>query len=136
MFGLGKKPTPSLTREQSLSACMARTRTVRAEPGDEGGITLHVPFRASALVMRLSRWLGGGAGEARVELDEIGAFVWEMCDGDTSVREMIARLSERHQIGRKEAEVSLMTFLKTLMRRGLVSAIVEKEKPPPSENKT
>jgi len=132
MFGFRRKPKPSLSREESLSACVARSRTVRAEPGGEGGgVTLHVPFRASALVMRLSRWLGGGAGEARVELDEIGAFVWEMCDGRTTVREMIARLSERHRIGRKEAEVSLTAFLKSLMRRGLVSVIVDKDAPPP-----
>ena len=61
-------------------------------------------------------------------LDEVGTEVWQMCDGHTSVATMIDRLRDRYKLDRKEAEVSLLSYLKTLGQKRFVGFLVEGEK--------
>ena len=43
-----------------------------------------------------------------------------MCNGRTSVGEMIEELADKYQLNRKEAEVSLLQYLKTLGQKRFV----------------
>src|SRR5208282_1986160 len=95
---------PQLTRDESLDARVVQSGLVRAEEKEGGVITLIVPFRAPGWIQRVSERLGAGEGERTIELDEIGSLVWRMCDGKTTVREMIQSLAERYKLNRKEAE--------------------------------
>lgn len=124
MFTKKPKP-PTLTREESLNAVAVANRAVQTRERDGGAITLVVPFHASPMVEKISRWLGTtSGGERTIELDAVGSFVWRLCDGQTPVREMIQRLAERYKMNRKEAEVALTTFLRTLASKGLVAIAV------------
>ena len=123
-----KRAPPNLSRTESLNAVVVASGGVLVREDAKGTITLVVPFKASPLVDRLSRWLGTtSGGERKVELDEVGSFVWRMCDGRTTVREMIPRLADRYKMNRKEAEVSLTTFLRTLAGKRLVAVAVLKK---------
>ena len=68
-------------------------------------------------------------------LDQIGAQVWDMCDGKTSVDTMIRKLSTEHKLNLKEAEVSLLTYLKSLGKKNLIGFFVEKEDLPKRRSK-
>ena len=54
------------------------------------------------------------------ELDPLGLFVWQACDGKTPVRQVIKRLARHYNLNEREAEVSTLAFLRTLMRKGLI----------------
>ena len=128
MFWRKKAVAPPLSREESLKAVVVPVTDVEAQEKPDGTITLAVPFRASRVVERLAQSLGArsGAGERRIELDELGTFVWRMCDGRTTVRQMIERLAARYQLNRKDAEVSLTTFVRTLAAKGLAAIVIPK----------
>lgn len=64
-----------------------------------------------------------------ITLDEVGTEVWQMCDGHTSVADMIEQLRGRYKLDRKEAEVSLLSYLKTLGQKRFVGFLVDGEKP-------
>lgn len=121
-----KNSEPEVTREDSLGAVVHHNQRLRVARNVDGTVTLYAAFRSSAMVEKLSRWLGGPdkPPEAKVELDEIGTFVWDMCDGQTTVREMIAKLAEKYKLGRKEASASLTTFLHSLAQRNLVAVVI------------
>lgn len=121
------KKKPELTRVQSLGARAMRNSGVRVVRDAEGVATLYVPFRASKLVETMCRWFRVPPSEARFELDEVGTFVWDMCDGTLPIREMVEQLSGRYKLSRKEAEASLTIFLRNLVRRGLILIVVPKE---------
>jgi len=56
----------------------------------------------------------------RLELDELGAFVWELCDGSRTIEQMGKKVKEKFG---KEAEPlyeRLMTFILELHKRNLV----------------
>ena len=54
------------------------------------------------------------------ELDPIGLFVWQNCDGKTPVRQLIRKLAKEYNLNEREAEVSTVQFLYTLARKGLI----------------
>ncbi len=69
-----------------------------------------------------------------ITLDEVGAQVWQMCDGRTSVAQMIEGLRDHYKLDRKEAEVSLLSYLKTLGQKRFVGFLVEGAgRTPPAE---
>ncbi len=64
-----------------------------------------------------------------ITLDEVGTEVWQMCDGHTPVAAMIESLRQHYKLDRKEAEVSLLSYLKTLGQKRFVGFLVDGEKP-------
>ncbi len=63
----------------------------------DGLVTLGVPLRAPPLLRKVFGRYTGETSERDIELDEIGSVVWEMCDGKTTIRNMIQHLSERYK---------------------------------------
>ena len=71
-----------------------------------------------------SRWLERLAPvirERRIELDEIGSRVWRRLDGHRDVRCLIQDFAREYHVDRREAEAVVVEFLKSLMRRGLIT---------------
>ena len=132
MLAFWRKKGPRLTREDSFGAVVVPNRRLRIERNAEGVITLYAPFHAAAFVERMARWFGApaNAGEAKIELDEIGSFVWDLCDGQRTVREMAAELAAKYKLNRKEAEAALTTFLRGLAGRNLVAIVILKREEP------
>jgi hypothetical protein len=118
-----------MTREDSLAAVPIVNPTVKAARSASGLITLHVPRREDNLgrilitVFRVSPDV-----TKKVQLDEMGSFVWELCDGKNDVRAMVERLRERYHLEWKEAEVSLAAFMRSLMKKRLVALMLEKKR--------
>ena len=65
--------------------------------------------------------------ERKITLDALGTEVWQLCTGRTTVAQMIAALSEKYQLNTKEAEVSLLSYLKTLGQKRFIGFVLEGE---------
>jgi hypothetical protein len=116
---------PRLTPEQVLASRPLRNPALKTEPIEGGGMRLHVRRRGDWWV----RVLGAVfpiPRERVVELDAVGEEVWELCDGEHTLREMTRVFQERHKLTRAEAEWSLRTYLRDLGKRNLVAFAVEK----------
>ena len=57
----------------------------------------------------------------RLQLDTLGSSVWQMVDGSRTVAEIVEQFRKEHQLGIREAELSVTAFLKDLGRRGLIA---------------
>ncbi len=119
-----RRPKP-LSREQSLASVPLRNQAVEVERTDAGELRLAIALRATWWA-RLLSGIFYVPGKRRIVLDEIGGFVWELCDGKRSVRDIIQALSARYKLHRKEAEVSVVAYLRQLARRGLIGIAVLK----------
>jgi hypothetical protein len=91
----------------------------------EEGARLEVPLRQSGAMRILFRIARFGARmpvreKKTVELDRIGAFIWERCDGEHSVKDLARELARRERMPAREAEHSLALFLKMLAERRLL----------------
>lgn len=58
--------------------------------------------------------------ERKVVLDPIGSDVWRVCDGQTTIADVMKVLQREYKLGAKEAELSLQQFFKDLGRRGYI----------------
>jgi hypothetical protein len=56
----------------------------------------------------------------KLQLDILGTGVWDLVDGKSTVMEIIDSFTGIHQLYHKEAEVSVIQFLRELGRRGIV----------------
>lgn len=122
---------PRISPEQVLLSRPVRNTSLKTEKIERGGLRLIIPRRREwwarvlAVVFPIPR-------ERRLELDPVGEEVWELCDGNHTLRQMIAVFQERHKLTRAEAEWSLRTYLRDLGKRNLVAFAIEK-KPEKSE---
>jgi hypothetical protein len=114
-----------LTRDQSLASIPLRNEAVGAERTDAGETRLVVPRRDAWWVGVLAR-VFYIPKQRRITLDEVGSYVWELCDGRHDVRRIVKALSARYKLHRKEAEVSVVAYLRELAKKGLIGIAVLK----------
>lgn len=69
------------------------------------------------------------SGEKKLTLDKVGSYVWKLCDGSKSVAEIAVAMKEEFKLTRKEAQVSVIQFVQTLMKKGVLSVKVTRKKP-------
>lgn len=122
MFGLGKKDKKKLSKEEALAARPMQLVRCELTQTPYGGAKLKIPLKQT-------RWAGlifrvpDGATKT-FELDALGLFVWQHCDGKTSVQQIIRKLAKEHDLTLREVEVATVQFLQTLVRKGLVGMSV------------
>jgi hypothetical protein len=62
------------------------------------------------------------------EFEEVGAFVWRLCDGQHTNEAITRKLIERYKMNRLEAEASLSAFLQMLSQRRLITLLIGTKK--------
>ncbi len=124
IFGRKKSAAPQLARHESMSAKPVLNRLVKLERAEDGTVILQVPRRDTAMARTVARVFGIPPYK-RVALDELGSFVIELCDGQHTVEQMVDKFAKKYRLNRREAEVSLSTFLRTLGRRSIVGLVIE-----------
>lgn len=119
-----KKPGVSPgQRRQALAAVPVRSREISWERTGDGFVRIRYPIRIRPWIAAMMRRFGltpGAPVFKKLELDLLGADVWELMDGDRSVEAIIRAFAERHRLGPAEAEVSVTAFIRELGRRGIV----------------
>ena len=65
--------------------------------------------------------------EKKIQLDSIGSILWELCDGEKTVRDIVRFLQEKHKMLPSEAEISLNTYFNYLSKRGFIGFIAPEE---------
>jgi hypothetical protein len=124
MFGFGEKKK-SISRHDAMAARPLQMVKCDLEPMPNGGAKLKVPLRQGGFVGKVFRVPEGAT--KTFELDSLGLFVWENCDGKTSVQQIIRRLAKEHQLTQREVEVATIRFLQMLVRKGLVGMSIEQK---------
>ncbi len=92
-------------------------RTIESEQADDGKVTItESRHKEGWLDKILSKGLE--PGHNHVALDEVGSLVWSLCDGEHSVREIAAVLSDRFGADYDPDAKRLAIFLMTMKSRG------------------
>jgi hypothetical protein len=101
---------------------------VSMEHNAAGNAVLNLPRKRTAMV-RLIAKVFKLAPYKQIELDELGTCVVELCDGTNTVADITAEFSERFQLSRRETEVSMLSYLKSLAKRGIIGFAVPQKQP-------
>lgn len=115
------RSSPKPTKADVLGGRPIRSPDAQETEAAPGRWELTIPLRVARTGGWASKLLRVPEGATKTfELDELGKFVWDACDGRTTVTQIIRRLAKHYQLNEREAEVATLAFLNTLARRGLV----------------
>ena len=114
---------PELDQQQVLDAVPAHNSSVRAERRGNA-LVLWVPIRRRWWTRGLLSSFLPFRQEKGIALDALGEEVWQACDGQRRVEQIIEQFAQHHQIRFHEARLSVMQFLRALMQKNLVAVVV------------
>ncbi len=119
-----KKPkAPSISRAEALDRIPVKNRQISENRLETGEIVISYPVTMRSIFSGLAKRFGGQEVQTRMkklQLDELGTSVWNLMDGNRSVRQLVKIFAETHQLETREAEVSVTQFIRELGRRGLI----------------
>jgi hypothetical protein len=59
-----------------------------------------------------------------VVLDELGAEVWDLCDGERTVEAVADEFARRHSLSFHESRVAVTSYMAELVRRGALAMVI------------
>ncbi len=121
-----RKAQHQLSREQAMDARPVRNPALHWKINDEDHVVITIERRSDAPGKALG-WLFMVPERRSITLDDVGSMVWINCDGENTVSDLVAMLSAHLKVTRRETEVSLTEYLRTLGQRGMVGFMVERE---------
>lgn len=119
-MGLLHRDKLKITRQEMLEAVPIRNPEARVEALDDGHTIVRIPVRPRRIVRWLVRDDPRRPALRSYELDPLGSRVWELCDGRRDVRRLIEEFARQNKLNLREAEVSMLAYLKTLTSRGML----------------
>jgi len=111
-----------VSREEFMKAKPVRHPNLEWEE-DAKGLHVKIPrkqtlwFRVFSKFLPLTR-------ERRVLLDEQGALVWSLCNGQHQIKDIAKKLSERYNMRVADAEAALDLYFVQLSKHGLVGFVL------------
>ncbi len=122
-------PRTKLQPEELRKARPLRNPDVVYEMAEDGSALLEAPLlqQGRGIAGRIAK-LMKAPDTKKFELEPVGAFLWEMFDGQTTVETISRKLRDRFKMNRIEADTSLQAFLQMLAQRRLITLLVGKEK--------
>lgn len=130
-----KKSGLNLTRDDILKSRPVRNSLIKWEKSESDIVSLVVPQK-NALWVRIISKVFMLPRSRVIVLDEVGSFVWTLCDGYNSIDSIVRALCNRYKLTRKEAETSLLEYFRKLGKRGIVGFAVSKKADQKAESRT
>ena len=112
-----------------LNSRPARNQALKWEKDDEGEVSI-ILSRKKGWRMNLMAKIFYIPEQRKISLDEIGSEIWAMCNGRTPVAKMIEAIGEKYKLNPKEAEISLLSYLRTLGKKRVIGFLVKDEQTP------
>jgi len=119
-----KKPEP-VDRKRSMVAVPVVNPGVTSKETAPGRLLLTVRLERGTGF--LARFKPPGM-ERCINLDELGTFVFGKIDGKRTTKDIIEAFATQYRVNRREAELSCVEFLKSLLSRRVISVIVDRRR--------
>lgn len=121
-----KKPEPPISRQEAMQVMPIRNPSLEWEVNEDSNVVVTLPRRRD-LKGRLLTFFFPIPESRPVVLDEVGTFIWQRCDGNYTMDELVECLCAEYNLNRKEVQVSLVEYMKMLGQRGMVAIAVPEE---------
>jgi len=116
-------PEPIISRAEALKMVPVRNTKVAEAPLAGGLIQLSYPLAIKPWFGQLAEKVGLWDKRPmikQIELDEMGTFVWQLIDGEHSVKQIAGAFVQKYEVQPREAELSVTAFIKTIGQRGII----------------
>jgi len=114
----------ALSRTESLACIPKQNDTVQWQELDNGEVLFTYAIPLSRFFQALHRKFSKNKTEVptkKLQLDQMGSFVWNLIDGEKTVKEVITIFAREYNVTNQEAETAVAAFLKMLGQRGFIA---------------
>lgn len=119
MKAAGRGDARTWRAEVLLDAVAVKNEAVR-EADRDGMLVLHVPIRKTWYNVPPFSWVMPYRPERGFAMDQLGAWVWQHCDGEQTIEHMIEAFAAKHKLRFHEARLAITSFLQSMVERGIV----------------
>ncbi|MFC1462072.1 PqqD family protein [Verrucomicrobiota bacterium] len=123
-MAFGRKKGPELSRTVALRARPVRVPVKSTKVDSKGEMHVTMEYERPRWQQRLG---GTEKCERTFVLDKLGREVYELCNEKRNVKQIVEEFVKEHKVSSAEAEYSVTTYLKTLLKKDLVAMVVEKQ---------
>jgi hypothetical protein len=119
-----KRQGPSISRAEALDRIPVKNRQISENRLETGEVVICYPVIMRPFFAGLAKRFGGQEAQTqmkKLQLDDLGTSVWNLMDGNRSIRQLVKMFAEAHRLETREAEVSVTQFMRELGRRGLIA---------------
>lgn len=120
-----KRSDLNLSRQDVLNSKPVRNILIKWEADARGEVSIAIPQKDKLWVKIVSKIFMIPPRRV-VVLDDVGSFVWVMCDSQNSIDDIIRSICKKYNLTRKEAETSLLMYLRQLGKRGMIGFAIPK----------
>jgi hypothetical protein len=116
-------PDPQVSRAAALKCRPAKSLHITESRSETGEVLLEYPLTVRPWLAAVAKRLGGPreiVQTKKLQLDSMGTAVWDLVDGNRSVRRIVQIFAETHRLDNKEAEISVTSFIRELGQRGVL----------------
>lgn len=113
----------AISRAEALKCIPVKNMDVTEIRLESGEVLLNYPVGIRPWMAKIVGHLGGKPDKTqnkKIQLDMLGTSVWDQLDGKRSVRQVIQQFKNNYQVHPKEAEKSVIQFLRDLGKRGII----------------
>ena len=116
------EPAPDTARRQAAAEAFWHARPRRCLDWRDAGEGRCVVLRPKLGESRAGRWLASRLGDPyyRIRLDDVGAFIWKACDGETPLAAIRDRMREAFGARVEPADERLGRFVQSLVRSRMI----------------
>ncbi|MDD4538042.1 MAG: PqqD family protein [Lentisphaerae bacterium] len=111
------QPTAPVSRRDALRSIPAIMPGVTYRDDDDGHVLVQVPVPPRRGFLGFFQT---AASTRKVRLDSIGAFVIKQIDGRRCVADIVDAFASQYRSNRREAELCIADFLKSLTQRNII----------------
>jgi len=110
---------PPVNRSEVFRLRPVRNTQIEWTSNSDGEALLTIPRRQDR-VGKVVAFLVRMPETRAVQLDEVGSFVWGLCDGEHTVESIVRDTSAHYKMNRREVEISVTTYLQMLAERRFI----------------
>lgn len=121
-FFFSKEKATPIDRQRSLDSVPVVNEGVTCTENERGHINLDLKLRPRP------GWFTRFQGkylQRNIQLDELGTFIFRQIDNKRSVLQIVNNFIDRYRLNRREAMLSTVEFLKSLMKKGAISIAIK-----------
>jgi hypothetical protein len=120
--GKKRQAAQGIDRKRSLQGIPVVSDDVTVKETGEGVLVLTIRVKRGKGLFQ--RFLPETI-ERSMKLDELGTFVFREIDGKRTVKQIVDRFVDRYRVNRREAELSCVSFIRSLAQRRVVALAIK-----------
>ena len=115
---------PDGTWRKMLEARPVRNSAAEVLREEAETLTIKVKMKRPRPLLPPLSWFVRPRVTRTIRLDRLGTQIWELCDGERTVEDVVDEFARRHRLTFHEARASVTAYLKLLVQRGVLAMVM------------